>query len=519
MKTIKLSRVSTPEQKKSNLSLPAQGHRIDKYAITHNLEDWKEFEIDETAWKTNRAKFGQVIELLQKSKEPIALVCDKIDRLIRNFTKDLAILEELRLAGKLELHFPSDNIILHKNSPAADLFRWSIGIALAKYYSDAISDNVKRAIEQKLRNGEWPGKAPLGYKNIDIDDDKKWINPDHERADIVIKLFEWYSTGTYSMELLRRKSVEEGLTNNSKEGKFLTKSEVDHILKNPFYYGEMRYRDKIYPHRYKPLISRELFNKVQEVKQNWHKKPFAYAGKLFVYRGLLTCAHCGLRITFETAKGKYVYGHCTNFYKNCPNTTWVKEEEINEQVKQLLRDLSISQEVLDELVKELRDNHEAKVEYHERTMTNLKEDYDRLENRLDKMYEDWLDGRITKEKYDTLLEKYKRIQADTLLQMEQHSKADENYYVEASKLLELAHRAYELFEISEATQKRELLSFLLQNCKMDGKKLIPSLKMPFDAILVANKTQNWLPREDSDLQPFPYRNPLVTKRSGLSYHP
>lgn len=76
--------------------------------------------------------------------------------------------------------------------------------------------------------------------------------------------------------------------------------------------------------------------------------------------------------------------------------------------------------------------------------------------------------------------------------MEQHSKADENYYVEASKLLELAHRAYELFEISEATQKRESLSFLLQNCKMDGKKLIPSLKMPFDQILLANKTQNWL---------------------------
>jgi len=54
--------------------------------------------------------------------------------------------------------------------------------------------------------------------------------------------------------------------------------------------------------------------------------------------------------------------------------------------------------------------------------------------------------------------------------MEQQSKADENYSVEVSELLELAHRAYELFEISEATQKRGLLSFQLQNCKMDGKK-------------------------------------------------
>lgn len=46
----------------------------------------------------------------------------------------------------------------------------------------------------------------------------------------------------------------------------------------------------------------------------------------------------------------------------------------------------------------------------------------------------------------------------------------------------------------DAYQKRELLSYLLQNSQKDGKKLIPSLKMPFDAILEANKTKDWLPK-------------------------
>ncbi|MFC1727070.1 hypothetical protein ACFL0Y_00940 [Patescibacteria group bacterium] len=77
--------------------------------------------------------------------------------------------------------------------------------------------------------------------------------------------------------------------------------------------------------------------------------------------------------------------------------------------------------------------------------------------------------------------------------MEQHSNADENYFVKASKLLELAHKAHELFEKADAHQKRELLFYLFQNSQMDGKKLIPSLKMPFDAILEANKTKDWLP--------------------------
>jgi len=493
MKAIILSRVSMPEQKKSGLSLPAQNKRLERHIREHKLEKWKEFEFDETVYKSKRKDFSEIIKLLEKTKEPVALCCDKIDRLIRNFTMDLVRLEELRTAGKIELHFPSDNIVLHKDSPAADLFRWSIGIALAKYYSDAISDNVKRANEQKLRNGEWPGKAPCGYKNVSLNADKKWIEADPERADLVIKLFEWYATGRYSMELLRRKAKSEGLRNNSKKAGVLTKSQIDHILKNPFYYGEMRYKGKLYPHRYKPLISRELFNQVQEVKQNWHKKPFKYAGKPFVYRGLLSCVHCGLRITFEMVKGKYIYGHCTNYYGNCPNCEWVRVEDIDEQIRKLLQDLSISQDVLNELTKELKENHKAKVEYHTRTMKNLKSEYDRIENRLDKMYEDKLDGRITEDKYDTLLDKYKRIQADLILQMEQHSNADENYFIKASRLLKLAHKAHKLFEKANANQKRELLSYLLQNSQMDGKKLIPRLKMPFDAILEANKTKDWLP--------------------------
>jgi hypothetical protein len=76
--------------------------------------------------------------------------------------------------------------------------------------------------------------------------------------------------------------------------------------------------------------------------------------------------------------------------------------------------------------------------------------------------------------------------------MERHSKADEKYYIEAGKLLELARRVYELFESSEDSEKRELLKFLLQNSKMDKEKLVPTLQMPFDAILNANKLKTWL---------------------------
>ncbi len=97
-----------------------------------------------------------------------------------------------------------------------------------------------------------------------------------------------------------------GLINNSKSQKPVTTSQIDWILKNPFYYGEMRVKGKLYQHNYEPLISLYLFEKARKVKENWHKKPFRYAAKPAIFRGIIKCAECGCMITPEIKKGKYI---------------------------------------------------------------------------------------------------------------------------------------------------------------------------------------------------------------------
>lgn len=47
----------------------------------------------------------------------------------------------------------------------------------------------------------------------------------------------------------------------------------------------------------------------------------------------------------------------------------------------------------------------------------------------------------------------------------------------------LANRALEIFESSEVNEKRQLLSFLLQNCRLQDKKLLFELRSPFNDIL------------------------------------
>lgn len=75
--------------------------------------------------------------------------------------------------------------------------------------------------------------------------------------------------------------------------------------------------------------------------------------------------------------------------------------------------------------------------------------------------------------------------------MEDHNKADEKYYLASNMILKLANKAYKLFESSKEKQKRQLLSLILQNCQLAGKKLEFSLKTPFDAIYNCSKSADW----------------------------
>ena len=53
------------------------------------------------------------------------------------------------LNDQVELHFISDGQIINSQISAVEKFQFSISLGLAKYYSDAVSDNVKRAYRAK----------------------------------------------------------------------------------------------------------------------------------------------------------------------------------------------------------------------------------------------------------------------------------------------------------------------------------------------------------------------------------
>jgi len=101
--------------------------------------------------------------------------------------------------------------------------------------------------------------------------------------------------------------------------------------------------------------------------------------------------------------------------------------------------------------------------------------------------------RITKDEYDKKAYELKQSQYDLNLKLKQYTEADEKFRITVNYLLDLASRAYELFESSKIEQKRQLVNFLLSNLQLKGKTLLYDVNKPFDAILNANKCSDWLP--------------------------
>ena len=488
MKAILIARVSTEEQREAGNSLPAQVERLKNYCQRRGFNVIKTCSFDESAYKDERDKFSQIIDLILEQKEKVVVCCDKVDRLSRNvFDKRIAMLYEKALKDEIELHFVSEGQVVDKNVSAAEQFQFSISLGLAKYYSDAISDNVKRAIEGKLRKGEWIAKAPYGYKNIVREDGIKDVVLDEHGAYIVRKMFDLYATGSFSFYLLSKKI-------NKEHGINMSRGWLAKILKNPFYCGQMLMKGKKYPHRYPPIVPQTVFDDVQKVKKRIKKEHPKYAGLPYIYRGLLRCAHCGLTITPEKHKG-LVYYHCTQ-HNGHHGAKWLREEEITRQIGEVFKNMKLPEEILEELLETLNEVHQNKIDFHNKEFEKITREQKTITKMLDNLYLDKLKGSITDAQYDKFYQSFKDQTQELETRLERLKEAEDNYFITAKSILDLTSRAYELFESSEMEERKQLITLVLSNLRIENDKVLYDVQKPFDLIVKANVCKRWRPAVD-----------------------
>ena len=501
------ARVSSKDQEKEGYSIPAQLRLLRDQAQARGLTIMMEFVDVETAKTSGRQEFTAMLAYLKRHHATCrTILVEKTDRLYRN-PKDSVTIADL----DVELHLVKENVIISKDSRSSDKFIHDIRLAMAKHYIDNLSEEASKGMLEKARSGVWPSSAPLGYHNTTGPDGKRIITPDPDRAPHVTTLFRRYATSEYSIKSLARAATSDGL--RSRSGRPVGIPTIHAVLRNPLYTGTFRWKGQNYQGTHEPLIDTPTWEHVQDALDHRHEGRQRRVKHDFTYTGMVTCGHCGCSLVGEKKKGRYTYYHCTGYRGHCPEP-YVREETLHEEFLNALRRISLPTELLDWLTQELRLTHDEEQRERNEAARHLQAQADRIKDRIDAMYLDKLDRRITNEFFDEKAKEWRAEQERLRSRLLALQDQDQDEIGETILQLDLAHQAATLFPKQPPQEQRALLRTIMERASWKNGTLTVTYRAPFDAL--SNLTtidpstgkgvdwpsrQEWPARADSNRRP------------------
>ena len=424
-----------------------------------------------------------MLAYLRKHRDCRVLLVEKTDRLYRNF-RDMVTLDD----SDLEIHFVKQNSILTKESRSSEKFMHGLSVLMAKNYIDNLSEEVKKGVRTEAAQGLWPSYAPIGYLNTVRPDGKRIVVPDPVLGPIVTQLFEWFAKEEFSLKALAKKAYEEGFRFRKSEGK-VPVTTLHHILRKRIYMGDFDYGGRTYEGSHEPLVSREVWDRVQEILDGRHAKKHRKVTHDFVYSGMVCCGHCGCSMVGEVKKGRYVYYHCTGYRGKCPEP-YTREETLERQFAAILRGLVLPPAVLTWLQSELVESDQTERAARAQVTRRQEMELERLQARMDVLYEDRLDGRIDTATYDSKARAIRQQQEQFRQKIRTAAAMMLPPAIEAVDLIMLTSRAADLFAEQVGAEQRKLLRFVVKEASWKGGELRMSLREPFEELRLSNSTSD-----------------------------
>ncbi len=491
-KAVIICRVSSKEQEDTGYSLDAQEKLLQTYADERNINVIRVYKISESAsGKMVRKKFYEILQYIKKNNANLILA-EKIDRLTRNL-KDASIINDWVQENKNnEVHFVKENFIVSQNTKAHENLVWDMKVAIARFYTNNLSEEVKKGQKEKISQGWLPTKPPLGYETVGEKGHKVHII-DKERAPYIKKMFELYSSGNYSTHMMVELMYKEGLRNRS--GKKVGKSRMYDLLSDPFYCGKIKWKEQIFNGKQEPIITKDLYDLVQEKLNRKFKSP-QYQKHNPVFKAKMECDECKGTVTWETHKGHW-YGHC-NHYKTCSQKVWKRQEDVEKILFPLFDNVAPkTNKVLKVLEKALKENHEDEIKYNNNVLSGINKKIETAQRRIEAIYEDKIDGKISPEFYNRKLAEYTKEKEDAMESLKKLNEGNTKYYEAGFAIHELASRASEIYKSPKATveDKRLLLSKIFSNLSLNADEIKPNYTLAFEFL------REWIPILNNNFEP------------------
>ena len=320
-------RLSRDEDRENYSSIEEQKRIIIDYANTRNWNISKIYIDDNVSGYTfNRPEFSKMIEKVKEEKIDIVIAKD-LSRIGRNNGKVLVLIDEFKNMQK-------NLILVSELGGTYDVLNDSDDcIGITTWFNERYIKDCSRKTRENMYSKQKSGRLIMGnyygYEKV-FKDNIPMLSVVPEIRPAIKLIFKLYIEDGYGYqkiseilnneykfptpsEYYRIKHLERGRIYKHKVQKKWTKDMVSHILKNPIYEGTLITHKKrsvnirgkivnvpkeeqfIFENHHEPIISKEMFKLVQELRNKKYKQNISGGNKKhnYYFSGMCICNECG----------------------------------------------------------------------------------------------------------------------------------------------------------------------------------------------------------------------------------
>ena len=360
-----------------------------------------------------------------------------------------------------------------------------------EWYSKDTSRKIRAVNKAKGERGErLTTNIPYGYKR-DPDDPKKWVI-DEEAAQVVKRIFALCMEGKGPSQiaaLLEKEKVLNPTAYKQREGRKTPhqtpeneyrwhESTVAYILEYMEYTGctvnfktytnsiwDKKQREnpmenrKIFYNTHPAIISLEVFDKVQEIRQQRHRR--TATGKSNMFSGLVSCNDCKQKLYYSTTSyfekrqdfficstHRVNKDKCSGHYIRAVVLEQIVWKHIQEVISVVTRYEAYFRS---EMEQKLRMQSEESLRLHQKRLAQAEKRLGELDRLFIRIYEDNVAGRITDEKFSMMSKTYEDEQAQLKEEIQTLQKEIEVQERQIENLKQFIQRVRKYEDLDELT--------------------------------------------------------------------
>lgn len=339
-------RVSTDKQEE--LSPDAQKRLLLDYAKKNNIIINNEYIFTENGISGKRAdkrpEFQRMIGLAKSKEHPIDVILVwKFSRFARNQEESI-VYKSLLKKNNVEVVSVSEPLV---DGPFGSLIERIIEW-MDEYYSIRLSGEVFRGMSENAMRGKYQCTSPLGYK---IKNGVPTVVPDE--ATIIHKIFDMYTEDNKSLYSIATDLNAMGY--RTKTGGMFERRSIEYIIKNPLYYGMVRWnyaesgnkhiKDKsewiIRQGEHEAIISEEQWKAANNRFNSEYHRTNQRPSRTYKHwlSGMVKCSSCGATLSSSVSNG-YMYFQCYRYRKGkCQTSHQISAIKLEKAVLNSLKDI------------------------------------------------------------------------------------------------------------------------------------------------------------------------------------